>query len=494
MQQDQLLLPGGITVRDPAGDRYIIEGLLGRGRSGAVYLVRDRRLKQNLFALKELIDPSTRDRERFIFEGQILKRLDHRALPRVYRVFEHDKLRRVYLLMDYVKGRNLETLRKEQPEQRFALPLVLALLAPIVDALIYLHHQAPPIVHRDIKPANIIVPVGADEAVLVDFGSAKEYVAGAGTTTISNLTPGYAALEQYGSGTTPRTDIYGLGATLYTLLTGTIPPDAISRATGSKGSDPLESAPLIMSAVPIGAVQAIQRAMSISTDERFATIEEFWQLLKDQATHQQVHIPRVTSADTPLPVPAPELDPITAAPLHSQRHTPRAKIRVLVLPMLFAAFLAVAIGMSSLYALVWPGHPSSTLSISRSNASTPTVSPIPTSTSGPSIYPRIVVSYAGTVGDLLAKEKTALFLYQIQQNQGNIQGLFSGLGLAGHFKGTVTPGGTLLFTVTIFEGKATLSFEGTIKVGGDIQGSYAVLDQNGHTTGEFGIWNVKPGA
>jgi eukaryotic-like serine/threonine-protein kinase len=493
VQQDQLLLPNGSTIRDPSGDRYIIEGLLGRGGFGAVYLVRDRRFKQNLFALKELIDPSTRDRERFIFEGEILKRLDHRALPRVYRVFEHDKLRRVYLLMDYVKGRNLETLRKEQPEQRFALPLVLVLLAPIVDALIYLHHQAPPIVHRDIKPANIIVPVGADEAVLVDFGSAKEYVADSTTTAIRHGSPGYAALEQYGSGTTPRTDIYGLGATLYTLLTGAIPPDAISRATGSKGGDPLELAPLIMPEVPIGVAQAIGRAMSISTDERFATVEEFWQLLNDQATHQQVHIPRVTSADTPLPVPAPELDPIIGASLHSQRQTPRAKIRVVLLPMLFAVFLAVAIGMSSLYALVWPGHPSSIQSISRSTASTPTVSPVPTPTSEPSIYPSIVVSYAGTIGDLLAKEKTALFLYQIQQNQGNIQGLFRGLGLAGHFKGTVTPGGTLLFTVTIFEGKATLSFEGTIKVGGDIQGSYAVLDQNGHTTGEFGIWNVKPG-
>ncbi len=66
-----------------------------------------------LFALKEVIDPNKRDRERFIFEGEILKRLDHLALPRVYRAFEHDKLRRVYLLMDYVKGRNLETLRKE---------------------------------------------------------------------------------------------------------------------------------------------------------------------------------------------------------------------------------------------------------------------------------------------------------------------------------------------------------------------------------------------
>jgi serine/threonine protein kinase len=69
VQQDQMLLPSGITVRDPAGDRYVIEGLLGRGGFGAVYLVRDRRSKQSLFALKEMIDPNKRDRERFIFDG-----------------------------------------------------------------------------------------------------------------------------------------------------------------------------------------------------------------------------------------------------------------------------------------------------------------------------------------------------------------------------------------------------------------------------------------
>ena len=335
MQQDQILLPGGITVRDPSGERYVIEGLLGTGRSGAVYLVRDRRSKQNLFALKEVIDPSKRDRERFIFEGEILKRLDHRALPRVYRVFEHHKLRRVYLLMDYVKGRNLETLRKEQPQQRFALPLVLALLAPIVDALIYLHGQDPPIVHRDIKPANIIVPVGADEAVLVDFGSAKEYVAGVGTTALRHRSPGYAAPEQYSSGTTPRTDIYGLGATLYTLLTGTVPPDAISRAikSRSKGGDPLKPARLITPTLPIAVAQALQRAMSINSEDRFATVEEFWQMLNEHAAQQQVHIPRVTSADMPQ-----------ALPEQDTERTMPATRRWILLPILFTLLVTIALG------------------------------------------------------------------------------------------------------------------------------------------------------
>ena len=73
MQQEQTTLPVGATIRSPYGDRYIIEGFLGMGGFGAVYLVRDRRVKQHLFALKEVIDPKKRDRERFIFEAEILK-------------------------------------------------------------------------------------------------------------------------------------------------------------------------------------------------------------------------------------------------------------------------------------------------------------------------------------------------------------------------------------------------------------------------------------
>src|SRR5258706_8115682 len=107
-----------------------------------------------MFALKEVINPNKQDRERFLFEAQVLKRLRHSALPHVYRIFENNKLRRVYILMDYIEGRNLEELRKERPESRFSLPLAIALMSPIARALTYLHTQDPPIIHRDIKPAN----------------------------------------------------------------------------------------------------------------------------------------------------------------------------------------------------------------------------------------------------------------------------------------------------------------------------------------------------
>src|SRR5260370_34185019 len=198
VQQEQLILPRRITVRDPSGGRYVIEGLLGKGESGAVYLVRDRSGRQQVFALKEVINPDKRDRERFIFEAEILKRLDHRALPRVYHVFENDRLKRVYILMDFIKGRDLEALRGVQPEQRFPLPLVLALMAPIVDPIMYLHRQDPPIVHRSIKPANIIVPVGPGEAVLVGFGSANEYLPDGTRALIRHGSPGCVALEHHG--------------------------------------------------------------------------------------------------------------------------------------------------------------------------------------------------------------------------------------------------------------------------------------------------------
>jgi serine/threonine protein kinase len=301
MQQGQIRLPKGVTVRDPLGKRYVIERLLGEGGGGAVYLVSERHARHNMFALKEVICPNKQDRERFVFEGEVLERLDHRALPRVYRMFEQDQLKRVYILMDYIEGRDLEALRQEQPDRRFALPLALALMAPVVNALNYLHSQDPPIVHRDIKPANIIVPVGAAEAILVDFGSAKEYTPDAKTVALRHRVPGYAAPEQYSGGTTPRTDVYALGATFYTLLTGTIPPDAITRATKSwsPAGDSLKPANLLAPTVPTAVAQALERAMALRSTERFETVEAFWQALTARVPEQQ----ELRSGATPIDPP-----------------------------------------------------------------------------------------------------------------------------------------------------------------------------------------------
>src|SRR5690348_8053918 len=194
--------PGGCDSKRPHGASYMVETLLGKGGFGAVYVVRDRRIRNKRFALKELIGQDKLDWECFLFEGELLKRLDHPALPHVYSVFEYKKCRRVYMLMDYVEGRNLNDLRKELPEQHFTLPVALAVLAPVVDALIYLHRQDPPVIHRDIKPGNIIVTAGGGTK-LVDFGTAKEYHSDATTSMVRQVTTGYAASEQYMGGTNP---------------------------------------------------------------------------------------------------------------------------------------------------------------------------------------------------------------------------------------------------------------------------------------------------
>ena len=501
MQQEQSILPVGFTVRDPAGGSYVVEELLGEGGFGAVYLVRDRRAKR-LFALKDVIDPDRHSQERFTFEGEVLKRLSHRALPRVYRVFEHEKLKRVFLLMDYIEGQDLEALQPKQPAGQIALPLALALLDSIADALSYLHRQNPPIVHRDVKPANIIVPTRGDGAVLVDFGTAKEYVANRTTTAIRHGSPGYAAPEQYGRGTTPRTDLYGLGATLYTLLTGTIPPDSITRATTSRGVDPLEPAYLIAPGIPWEVAAAIERAMSISPDDRFETVEEFWQEVTAHAPQRQVFLTSSTSTSMPQPLPVlPEHERgrMTPAP-HRQRHAPRVSRRAALLSFALALLFSVAIGASFLAVLIRDDGPSFAVqkvtsppphapSIPPSKV-TSAVSPASTPPRGSPIYPSLTASYAGTVVDLLNNEKTNLFLTQVQQSQGSIRGSFQGLGLVGPFTGTVTSTGQVQFTVKVYSGDETLVFEGNIKIGGDMVGSFVVLDRQGNRTGEVGLWNV----
>lgn len=276
MRELQTKIPRNRVIRD----RYVIEELLGQGGFGAVYRVHDRRVKGNVFALKEISNPNRNQRESFLFEGELLRRLDHPALPRVYRVFEDNKSNRLCTLMDYIAGPNLERLRLQQPEKRFSLAQVLRMLEPIRNALTYLHTQQPPIIHRDIKPSNIIIPPDQD-AVLVDFGIAKEYDEDSTTTAIRHCSPGYGAPEQYVSGTSTQTDIYGLGATIYTLLTGTVPIDALYRLTrlSVKHEDPLLLAHELTPNVSVQVSEILQRSMAINSADRYASIAEFWQLL-----------------------------------------------------------------------------------------------------------------------------------------------------------------------------------------------------------------------
>jgi eukaryotic-like serine/threonine-protein kinase len=499
-EEEQFLLPIGSIIRDPLGDAYVVEAWLGQGGFGAVYLVREQH-GQQVFALKEEIHPNRFRRARFTVEADILRRLEHPALPRVYRVFEDVQRQRSYMRMEYIAGRNLDALRREQPEKRFSVSRTFELLEPIVDALIYLHQQNPPIVHRDVKPANIIVPPDHAGAVLVDFGLAKEYVEDRTTNDVRPATPGYAAPEQYDGGTTPRADLYSLGATFYAMLTGKIPPHALRRAI-NKGADLLQPPRELAPEIPEGVAEAITRAMAIHSEDRFETVEQFWQAMHSQTAEQPEQQARAHVLAAPLA--SGEQQPLEAsqAPVPRKRGTSRIRGSSVLAMLALILLLAVVGGgaaLVSFHILSAPGVvQSSTPTLAASPTAPPafckgtaSVTPAATPAPGSPAYPVLFSSYAGTVYDSFTKERTALCLMNIQQSGNNIRGTFQGLGLAGPFQGTVTTDNQLSFTVPLYSGKEMLVCTGTIKVAGDLVGAFQVFDQQKNFTGEYGIWGAS---
>ena len=238
-------------------DRYLVLRLLGQGGMGAVYQATDRKFG-NAVAVKETFYSNEQLRRAFSREARLLNRLRHPALPVVMDYFSiADKQ---FLAMQYIPGKDLEQLleeRKTTGQGPFLVPQVMEWADRLLDALEYLHAQDPPVIHRDIKPQNLkLTPRG--EVVLLDFGLAKDALANQpeeqkGSQSLRGYTPHYASLEQIrGSGTDERSDLYSLAATLYHLLTGVMPPDAMTRmAAEMMGErDLLRLASELNSAVP----------------------------------------------------------------------------------------------------------------------------------------------------------------------------------------------------------------------------------------------------
>jgi serine/threonine protein kinase len=250
-------------------DRYRIEALLGQGGMGAVYRGMD--LSLNIpVAIKENLDGSPDAQKQFGREANMLARLSHPNLPRVTDYFFIPGQGQ-YLVMDYVEGEDLQQMLNRLgalPE-----PQVLNWISQICDALAYLHSQPSPIIHRDIKPANIkIRPDG--RAILVDFGIAKVYDPYLATTVGAKaVTPGYSPPEQYGSSsiTDARSDIYALGATLYHLLTGSLPPESLQRVVGGSTLSPPRELNQNISPMAEG---AILKAIEVATERRFQNVDE----------------------------------------------------------------------------------------------------------------------------------------------------------------------------------------------------------------------------
>jgi serine/threonine protein kinase len=266
-----MLAPGTILQQ-----RYRIVGKLGEGGMGAVYEALDQRLDATV-ALKETLFGDERLRRQFEREARLLARLHHPALPRVSDHFAEDGGQ--FLVMQYIPGDDLAGIITQRrgpfPEEQVAM-----WADQLLDALDYLHTQDPQIVHRDIKPQNLKL-TGRGQIVLLDFGLAKGQVHELSRVTTSasifGYTPNYAPLEQVqGQGTDPRSDLYALAATLYHLVTGIKPPDALTRAGSlvNGEADPLQPANQINSAVGPAFAEVLRRAMAQGRDQRYASAAE----------------------------------------------------------------------------------------------------------------------------------------------------------------------------------------------------------------------------
>ena len=221
--------------------RYALLRKLGEGSQGETFEALDKR-DGRLVAVKRFMvrgAKSWKDVELAEREARVLSQLSHPALPIYVDHFEeHGAL---YLVMERLEGDSLAALHKRGA--RLDETRVLAFLHQASDALDYLHSRSPPVIHRDIKPGNVISRPDGSFA-LVDFGSVRDHLKPEGGSTVVG-TFGYMAPEQFQGRALPQSDVYAVGATALSLLTGREPEDLphqglgidVAAALGS-GADP----------------------------------------------------------------------------------------------------------------------------------------------------------------------------------------------------------------------------------------------------------------
>ena len=217
-----VLRPGSLFAQ-----RYRILDQVGEGGFGVIYKAEDLDQHRRLVAIKQInlsrLSPKQMIEVTDSFNREVgyLSQLKNDHIPRVHDYFTDPE--HWYVVMDYIEGETLEDRLKKARRGRFSTQQVFDIGIALCDVLGYLHAQRPPIIFRDVKPANVML-TKTGRIYLIDFGIARHYTAEQSRDTAPLGSPGYAAPEQYGKAqTTAQTDIYGLGATLQTLLTGKEP-------------------------------------------------------------------------------------------------------------------------------------------------------------------------------------------------------------------------------------------------------------------------------
>jgi len=289
--EECLYLPVGTVLR---GGDYTVGKVLGQGgfsityegsdtRLHRVVIIREFFLRGCCFRQGKLVSIATPSittaefeamKQRFLHEAKILLLVNHPGIPRVYDTFEENNT--VYIVMEFLEGKPLSRLLEERGgvmEEAEAVGYILQ-AAEALEAV----HQAG-YLHRGVKPDTIFVCKDG-RVVLVDFTVAEKYVAGEEVEMEPILTPGYSPLEQYATRARfgPPLDIYALGATLYHLLTGQVPPPAPDRATGTDLAPPHQLNPKVSRSVS----EAVMKAMAMKVDERLQTVRAFIEALRGE--------------------------------------------------------------------------------------------------------------------------------------------------------------------------------------------------------------------
>ncbi len=246
--------------------RYEAQAVIGEGHIGRVYRAVDPQTGQTV-ALKVLLEESPVEDARAYFHNEIviLSQIQHPHIPRFYDASSDDP---AYIALEWIDGKDAETLLAELPESQFFPPEKIVVWgAQICDALDYLHHHALPIAFRDLKPGHIMIDTH-DKAWLLDFNLAKilppdKFIAQADQVG----TEGFAAPEQYKGTVSPLVDIYGLGATLHQLVTRIDP----RRERPFTYAPPRAINPLL----PKALADVIMKALAYEPEDRFRNAAAF---------------------------------------------------------------------------------------------------------------------------------------------------------------------------------------------------------------------------
>lgn len=306
--------------------KYEIIKILGQGGFGITYLAKHR-LLGTFFAIKEFFpqdyciregitshisvavpaneDLVSRLRDRFIKEAQNIASLKHPGIVIIHDVFEENNT--AYYVMDFIEGKSLDDIVTTGGplRERAAIDYIIK----IAEALDFIHQRK--MTHFDVKPANIMVRSSANEPVLIDFGLSKQFneQGHARSTLLMGVSHGFSALEQYFqdgiTGFSPQTDVYSLGATLYFLLTGRIPPEA-PRLSGSVIEVPETISP--------GVAEAIKWAMLSDSEKRCPTARDFIKSLQKCSSVSTRTVPIGIQKNSPVSVTASDSNIVSGIP------------------------------------------------------------------------------------------------------------------------------------------------------------------------------------